>query len=157
MKPLATALLLLAFSAQPAWAEIQGAEITYQAGDTTLKGYLAVNTTKKGPRPGVLVVHEWWGHNDYARKRARMLAGLGYTALAVDMYGEAKPQTTPTTPGNLPVKCVKTCPSPRRVFWPQWNYCRPNPASIQKKSPPSVTALAEVAYFRATFQTAAGI
>ncbi|MCA1804860.1 MAG: dienelactone hydrolase family protein [Xanthomonadaceae bacterium] len=42
------------------------------------------------PRLMLLVVHEWWGHNDYARKRAEMLAELGYTALALDMYGDGK-------------------------------------------------------------------
>ena len=44
----------------------------------------------KGKRPGILVVHEWWGHNEHARDRARMLAEDGYTALAVDMYGNGK-------------------------------------------------------------------
>ena len=64
--------------------------VSYEAGNVTLKGYLAYDTSYKGKRPGILVVHEWWGHNEYARKRARMLATLGYTALAVDMYGEGK-------------------------------------------------------------------
>jgi dienelactone hydrolase len=69
---------------------IKGEEVTYQAGDTTLKGYIAWDADREGPRPGVLVVHEWWGHTDYVRKRARMLAELGYTALALDMYGDGK-------------------------------------------------------------------
>ncbi len=71
-------------------AGVVGKEVTYKAGDTTLKGYLAYDKSKKGKRPGVLVVHEWWGHNDYARRRARMLAKLGYVAFALDMYGEGK-------------------------------------------------------------------
>jgi dienelactone hydrolase len=70
--------------------EIRGQEIDYNVGETTFKGYVAYDANKNGKRPGVLVVHEWWGHNEYARMRARMLAGLGYTALAVDMYGEGK-------------------------------------------------------------------
>jgi len=65
-------------------------EVDYSADGVELKGYLAYDKNIKGKRPGVLVVHEWWGHNDYARKRARMLAQLGYTALAVDMYGSGK-------------------------------------------------------------------
>ena len=69
---------------------IRSEEVTYKAGDTALKGYIAWNAAKQGPRPGVLVVHEWWGHTDYVRKRARMLADLGYTALALDMYGDGK-------------------------------------------------------------------
>lgn len=69
---------------------IQSEEVTYKAGDTTLGGYIAWDANKEGPRPGVLVVHQWWGHSDYVRKRARMLAELGYTALALDMYGVGK-------------------------------------------------------------------
>ena len=60
-----------------------------------LKGYLAFDDSVEDKRPGVLVVHEWWGHNEYARKRARMLAELGYTALAVDMYGDGKEAAHP--------------------------------------------------------------
>jgi len=75
---------------RPAPAGVHGEEVTYTSGKTTLKGYLAYDKSKKGKRPGVLVVHEWWGHNNYARKRARMLAKLGYVALALDMYGAGK-------------------------------------------------------------------
>lgn len=53
-------------------------------------GYLAYDESMEGERPGVLVVHEWWGHNEYVRRRARMLAELGYTAFALDMYGGGK-------------------------------------------------------------------
>jgi len=73
-----------------AQAKVVGEEIDYQSDGTTLKGYLAYDTSSKGKRPGVLVVHEWWGHNEYARERARKLAKLGYVALAVDMYGDGK-------------------------------------------------------------------
>lgn len=79
----------------PQEPDIQSEEVTYKAGDTTLVGYLAWDASKKGPRPGVLVVHQWWGHGDYVRKRARMLAELGYTALALDMYGEGRYATHP--------------------------------------------------------------
>ncbi len=74
----------------PAEAKVRGKVVSYKAGKTTLKGYLAYDAAKKGKRPGVIVVHEWWGHNDYARRRARMLAKLGYIALAIDMYGDGK-------------------------------------------------------------------
>ena len=67
---------------------MKGEEVNYESDGTTLVGYLAYDDSIKGKRPGVLVVHEWWGQNEYARKRARMLAELGYTALAVDMYGD---------------------------------------------------------------------
>jgi len=80
-------LLLAASSAS---AEIQTEELTYSGGGVEMKGFLAYDDATDDKRPGVLVVHEWWGHNPYARKRARMLAELGYTALAVDMYGDGK-------------------------------------------------------------------
>jgi dienelactone hydrolase len=71
-------------------AAVQGKEVSYHADGTTLKGYVAYDDAVKGKRPGVLVIHEWWGLNDYVRQRARMLAKQGYTALAVDMYGNGK-------------------------------------------------------------------
>jgi dienelactone hydrolase len=70
--------------------KIVGRTVEYSAQGVVMQGYLAYDENIKGKRPGVLVVHEWWGLNDYARKRARMLAELGYTALAVDMYGGGK-------------------------------------------------------------------
>ena len=75
--------------------DVRGEEVTYSAGDTVLKGYIAWDASKQGPRPGVIVVHEWWGHNEYVRERARMLAEEGYTALALDMYGDGKQATHP--------------------------------------------------------------
>lgn len=75
--------------------QVRGEEITYQVGDTTLKGYIAYDANQQGQRPGVLVVHEWWGHNEYVRTRAHMLARMGYTALALDMYGEGKEASHP--------------------------------------------------------------
>ncbi|WP_241893475.1 dienelactone hydrolase family protein [Magnetofaba australis] len=71
-------------------AEIQTEAVRYQDGDVTLRGHLVWDDAIAGKRPGVIVVHEWWGLNDYARKRARMLAELGYAAFAIDMYGEGK-------------------------------------------------------------------
>ncbi|MBF0271727.1 MAG: dienelactone hydrolase family protein [Magnetococcales bacterium] len=70
--------------------KISGQAVTYTAQGVTLKGYLALDEARPGKLPAVLVVHEWWGLNDYARNRARMLAELGYAALAVDMYGDGR-------------------------------------------------------------------
>lgn len=81
------ALLILGASAH---AELREQTVTYRTADTTLRGYLVWDDKIAGKRPGVLVVHEFWGLNDYPRARARMLAELGYTALAVDMYGDGK-------------------------------------------------------------------
>jgi dienelactone hydrolase len=58
----------------------------------------------------VLVVHEWWGHDAYARKRARMLAELGYTALAVDMYGDGKTADHPDDAGKFAGEVRKNMP-----------------------------------------------
>jgi dienelactone hydrolase len=74
---------------------VTGKEVSYEVGGVTFNGYLAFDRTQVGQRPGVLVVHEWWGHNEYARKRADMLAGMGYTALALDMYGDGKQASHP--------------------------------------------------------------
>jgi len=80
---------------------VKGEEVDYSANSVILKGYLAYDGSVEGERPGVLVVHEWWGHNEYARKRADMLAELGYTALAVDMYGEGKQAEHPDKAGEF--------------------------------------------------------
>lgn len=82
-------------------AAIQAREITYNTNGTALKGYIAYDDAIKGKRPGILVVHEWWGHNEYARKRARMLAERGYTALALDMYGDGKQAHHPDDAGRF--------------------------------------------------------
>jgi dienelactone hydrolase len=74
----------------PRPSEITVQELEYKVGDTTLKGYLAFPTGSVEKVPGVLVVHEWWGLNEYTKSRARQLAELGYAALAADMYGDGK-------------------------------------------------------------------
>jgi dienelactone hydrolase len=79
--------VLLLF-ALPAGAEVQDRTVEYRDGDTRLRGYLYWDDRYEKKRPGVLVVHEWWGLNAYARMRARMLAEAGYVAFAPDMYGD---------------------------------------------------------------------
>jgi dienelactone hydrolase len=68
---------------------------------------LAHDDSVKGKQPGILVVHEWWGLNDYARKRADMLAGLGYTAFAVDMYGDGKTASHLDDAGKFSTELMK--------------------------------------------------
>lgn len=82
-------------------ADIHDETVAYAAGDTTCKGVLAVDRGRSGKRPGVIVVHEWWGLNDYIRRRARMLAELGYVALAADIYGEGRTAATPAEATQL--------------------------------------------------------
>ncbi len=71
--------------------------VTYTTGGKNFKGYVTYDTNQQGKRPAVLVVHEWWGLNDYPRNRARQLAQLGYIAMAVDMYGDGKTGDDPKT------------------------------------------------------------
>ena len=86
----ALAALLTLLAAAPAPAEIRTETVEYEHDGTKLKGFLAYDDETDDPRPGVLVVHEWWGLNDYAKTRCKMLAELGYVAFALDMYGEGK-------------------------------------------------------------------
>lgn len=89
MRPLLLSLLLCCSAFTQ--AAIQTREMPYTGPDgTQLVGYLAWDDAIAGARPGVVVVHEWWGLNDYAKRRARDLAVLGYNALAIDMYGGGK-------------------------------------------------------------------
>lgn len=83
----ASTTLALTLAAQSGWAEIQSKAIDYEDEGVPLTGYLYWDDALEGKRPGVLVIHEWWGLNDYAKRRARMLAELGYVAFAADMYG----------------------------------------------------------------------
>ncbi len=85
-------LLLLAsfILAAPCRGEVVVETVAYTHDDVELTGTLAWDDAKKGRRPGVLVVHEWWGLDDYARGRARQLAELGYVAFALDMYGTGR-------------------------------------------------------------------
>ena len=81
--------------------ELRTELVAYKAAGGTCKGYLAWDGKREGKRPGVLVVHEWWGMNEYVQKRARMLAELGYVALAIDLYGDGKTANNPQDAGAL--------------------------------------------------------
>ncbi len=78
-----------------AHAKVVTREIEYTQGETTLGGFLAKDDAIKGKRPGVIVVHEWWGHNEHARNAAMKLAEAGYVAFALDMFGKGKVTTHP--------------------------------------------------------------
>lgn len=83
---MATATILASTSP----AAVKNKAVDYEFDGAKLKGHLYWDDSTSDKRPGVLVVHEFWGLNDYARKRAEMLAQLGYAAMAVDMYGDGK-------------------------------------------------------------------
>jgi dienelactone hydrolase len=82
------AVLLTLALASMSQAAIKTQTIEYKEGDTVLEGFVAYDDAARGKRPGVLVVHQWKGLTDYEKKRAEMLAGLGYVAFAVDIYGK---------------------------------------------------------------------
>jgi dienelactone hydrolase len=82
-------------------AELKTEEVRYSHGGTEFVGHLAWDDKFEGKRPGVLVVHEWWGLNDYAKKRAEQLAGLGYVAFAADMYGAGQVFEHPREAGAM--------------------------------------------------------
>jgi dienelactone hydrolase len=82
---IAVASLLLPLFAE---AAVKTKVIEYKQGDTVLEGYLAWDDAQSGPRPGVLVVHDWWGPGPYTNMRSEQLARLGYVAFAADVYGK---------------------------------------------------------------------
>jgi dienelactone hydrolase len=88
-------LILVLLLAGGARAEVVLEEVTYTHQGTELRGYAAHDSAISGKRPGVLVLHEWWGLNDYILKRTRQLAALGYVALAADMYGKGRSTKDP--------------------------------------------------------------
>lgn len=94
-------VMLAAMLAGAARAEIVGRAVEYACGGTKCIGWLAYDDALQGRRPGVLVVHEWYGLNDYAKQRAAELARMGYVAFAADMYGGGKVAADPAEAGKL--------------------------------------------------------
>ena len=94
------ALLVLSITA-PTFAAIKETPVTYTDGETTMKGFVVYDSAKKGKRPGIVVVHEWWGITKHMHDEARRLAGQGYTAFVADMYGDAKSADNPKDAGGL--------------------------------------------------------
>ena len=93
--------LCVAAVAIAARADVVTETVEYRQGSTLCEGFLAYDDSLADPRPGVLVIHEWWGLNDYAKKRARDLASLGYVAFAADIYGKGNRASTPAEAGRL--------------------------------------------------------
>jgi dienelactone hydrolase len=91
-------------------------EVTYSSDGTTLKGFLAYNGNQEGKRPGIIVVHEWWGLNKYAQHRALMLAKLGYIALAIDMYGNGQTAEHPDNAGKFAMAVMQQMDTARARF-----------------------------------------
>ncbi len=82
-------------------ADIKTETVNYSAGGADLAGYLAYDAAQQGKRPGIVLFGEWWGLNDYLKRRAREVAALGYVALAADMYGGGRQAADSTEAGKL--------------------------------------------------------
>ncbi|MBO9203433.1 MULTISPECIES: dienelactone hydrolase family protein [Niastella] len=76
-------------------------DVSYAGDNTTMKGYVAYDTSLDTKRPAILIIPEWWGLNDYTKMRARELAKLGYIAMAMDMYGNGVTTDSPAVAGKL--------------------------------------------------------
>lgn len=109
-----TALLLSAFifaacnnsseekkTTEPKAPKLKEENVNYTLDSLNMGGYVVYDENIEGKRPAVLVVHEWWGLNEYAKRRARELAALGYIAMAVDMYGNGRTADNPELAGKL--------------------------------------------------------
>jgi dienelactone hydrolase len=95
------AIWLLLLSALTLRAEVRTKVVEYQQGDTTLEGVVVYDDAIAGKRPGVLVVHQWKGLGDYEKKRAEMLAKLGYAVVAADIYGKGVRPDNPKDAGAM--------------------------------------------------------
>ena len=124
---IAMGILAIACTAMAA-QKIEGRNVEYTSGGVTLKGYLAYDESIKGKQPGILIVHEWWGQNEYVRKRARMLAELGYTALALDMYGEGRVADHPSTAGKFASEVMKNFPVAKERFLAALEFLKKQPS-----------------------------
>lgn len=112
-----------------AWGpRIEGEAFEYTVGGQTFQGYLARNAGDTTPRPAVLVVHEWWGLNDYAKARAEQLAALGFVALAVDMYGDGQTALHPDQAGEFSSQVMQDWPAARGNLEAAMNQLRAHPA-----------------------------
>jgi len=83
------------------FADVKEDAVSYEIDGKKYDGYVCYIENQQGKRPGVLVVHEWWGLNDYSRRRAKQLAELGYIAMAVDMFGNGQTAEDPASAQTL--------------------------------------------------------
>lgn len=132
------ALVTAWLSLAPRAADVKTQEIDYHAGDTALHGFIAWDAAR-GKRPGVLVVHEWWGLNEHARNQARRLAEAGYVGFALDLYGKGKVTTHPQEAQAFVAEATKD---------PQVLAARFNAALEQLKRDPHIdsTKIAAIGY-----------
>jgi dienelactone hydrolase len=121
------ALVMMFAGLAVAAPKIEGKPVEYTAGGVTLKGYIAYDANVKGKQPGILVVHEWWGQNEFVRNKARKLAELGYTALALDMYGDGKLASHPDDAGKFSSELMKNFPVAKERFIAALDFLKKQP------------------------------
>ena len=113
--------------------KIKEETVTYSIDSLNMNNYLAFDENVEGKRPGVLVIHEWWGLNDYTKRRAKMLAELGYVAMAVDMYGNGRIGTDPGAAQNLAMPYYQHPDMAKKIFDRAVEELKKNPNVDQTK------------------------
>jgi dienelactone hydrolase len=91
-------------------------DLNYDVNGQNHVGFIASGAKKGEKKPGVIIVHEWWGHNEYARSRANELAKLGYVAMSIDMYGDGKVAKHPKAAGAFAKQATKDFSSAKARF-----------------------------------------
>lgn len=101
--------VLFAFAAMAsANAAIREEPVTYTDGTTTMKGFVVYDDAVTAKRPGIVMVHEWWGITNHIHNEAKKYAEAGYTAFIADMYGDAKTADNPKDAGALAGSVMKS-------------------------------------------------
>ncbi|HXU91888.1 MAG TPA: dienelactone hydrolase family protein [Methylomirabilota bacterium] len=131
MKLALVGLLLVLSTATPALAAIKEEPVTYKDGETSMKGVIVYDSDKQGKRPGMILVHEWWGITKHVHNEAHEFARQGYTAFIADMYGDAKTADNPKDAGALSGSVMKDSQTMQARF---------NAARAQLAKHPSVDA-----------------
>lgn len=107
--------------------------VAYTIDTLNMKSFVVYDENIEGKRPAVLVVHEWWGLNDYIMRRAKMLAEMGYIAMAVDMYGNDRKGNNPEEAGRLATPYYQNPQMTKKVFDAALEELKKNPNVDQSK------------------------
>ncbi len=97
-------------------ASIKKEDMSYEVKGVKHSAHIASGAKEGEKKPGIIIVHEWWGHNDYARSRADMLARQGYVAMSIDMYGEGKQAHHPDDAGKFAKQATKNFKLAKKRF-----------------------------------------
>jgi len=107
MRMMMAAMLCTLTMTATAQAAIREEQVTYQDGGTTMKGFIVYDDAITAKRPGIVLVHEWWGITSHVRGEAQKFAQQGYTAFVADMYGDGKTADNPNDAGALATLVMK--------------------------------------------------